>query len=94
MGGCAPRTGNSALRLCQGRLDRFLLLSGRSFSHRLPWIFLPVRLITADFADQKGPLQNVMLIDNETWLPRTQSLLNEVNQEHIPAGFTQVAPPQ
>jgi hypothetical protein len=56
--------------------------------------FLPVRLITADFADQKGPLQNVMLIDNETWLPRTQSLLDEVNRVHIPAGFTQVAPPQ
>jgi hypothetical protein len=73
---------------------------------RQPWIhgyremwvdsttFLPVRLITADFADLKGPLQNVMLIDNETWLPRTQSLLDEVNQVHIPAGFTQVAPPQ
>jgi hypothetical protein len=66
--------------------------------YREMWVdsttFLPVRLITADFADQKGPLQNVMLIDNETWLPRTQSLLNEVNQVHIPAGFTQVAPPQ
>jgi hypothetical protein len=56
--------------------------------------FLPVRLITADFADQKGPLQDVMLIDNESWLPRTQTLLDEVNQVHIPAGFTQVAPPQ
>jgi len=56
--------------------------------------FLPVRLIMADFADQKGPLQNVMLVDNESWLPRTQALLDEVNQVHIPAGFTQVAPPQ
>jgi hypothetical protein len=56
--------------------------------------FLPVRIITADFANQKGPLQNVMLIDNETWLPRTKSLLDMVNQVHIPAGFTQVPPPQ
>jgi hypothetical protein len=56
--------------------------------------FLPVRTITADFANQKGPLQNVMLIDNETWLPRTKSLLDQVNDVHIPAGFTQVAPPQ
>ena len=56
--------------------------------------FLPVRLIQADFADQKGPLQHDILIDNETWLPRTQSLLDEVNRVHIPAGFTQVAPPQ
>jgi hypothetical protein len=56
--------------------------------------FLPVRLITADFADQKGPLRSDILIDNESWLPRTQALVNEVNQVHIPAGFTQVAPPQ
>ena len=35
-----------------------------------------------------------MLVDNESWLPRTQALLDEVNQVHIPAGFTQVAPPQ
>jgi hypothetical protein len=66
--------------------------------YREMWVdsttFLPVRLITADFADQKGPLQNVMLIDNESWLPRTQALLDEVDQVHIPAGFTQVAPPQ
>jgi hypothetical protein len=73
---------------------------------RQPWVhgyrelwvdsttFLPVRLITADFANQKGPLQNVMLIDNESWLPRTQALLDRVNHVHIPAGFTQVAPPQ
>ena len=56
--------------------------------------FLPVRLIMADFADQKGPLQNDMVIDDETYLPRSQSLLNEVNQVHIPAGFKQVAPPK
>jgi hypothetical protein len=56
--------------------------------------FLPVRTITADFANQKGPLQNVLLIDNETWLPRTKSLLDMVNQVHIPAGFTQVPAPQ
>jgi hypothetical protein len=66
--------------------------------YREMWVdsttFLPVRLIQADFADQKGPLQNDILIDNETWLPRTSSLLNEVNQVHIPAGFKQVAPPK
>jgi hypothetical protein len=56
--------------------------------------FLPVRMIIADFANQKGPLQNVILIDNESWLPRTKSLLNIVNHVHIPAGFTQVPPPQ
>ena len=53
-----------------------------------------VRTITADFANQKGPLQNVMLIDNEWWLPRTKSLLDTVNHVHIPAGFKQVPPPQ
>jgi hypothetical protein len=66
--------------------------------YREMWVdstsFLPVRLIQADFADQKGPLQNDILIDNESWLPRTPSLLNEVNQVHIPAGFKQVAPPK
>jgi hypothetical protein len=56
--------------------------------------FLPVRLITADFANLKGPIKNVRLISNETWLPRTKQLLNMVNHVHIPAGFTQVAPPQ
>ena len=56
--------------------------------------FLPVRMIIADFANQKGPLQNVILIDNESWLPRTKSLLNIVNHVHIPAGFTRVPPPQ
>jgi hypothetical protein len=56
--------------------------------------FLPVRVITADFADQNGPLKNVLLISNDSWLPRTKSLLTMVNQVHIPAGFRQVAPPQ
>ena len=56
--------------------------------------FLPVRTITADFANLKGPQQNDMLIDNETWLPRTKSLLDMVNHVHIPAGFKQVPPPQ
>jgi len=56
--------------------------------------FLPVRLITADFANLKGPMKNVRLIDNETWLPRTKQLLTMVNHVHIPAGFTHVAPPQ
>jgi hypothetical protein len=56
--------------------------------------FLPVRTIMADFADTAGPLKNVMLIDSQTWLPRTASLLDMVNHVHIPAGFRQVAPPQ
>jgi hypothetical protein len=56
--------------------------------------FLPVRTITADFASQKGPLRNVKLIDNDTWLPRTKSLIDKVNDVRIPAGFTKVAPPQ
>lgn len=56
--------------------------------------FQPVRLITADFANSKGPLKNVKLVANETWLPRTKQMLDMVNHVHIPAGFTQVAPPQ
>jgi hypothetical protein len=56
--------------------------------------FLPLRTIMADFADTTGPLKNVLLIDNETWLPRTPSLLNMVNHVHIPAGFRQVPPPK
>ena len=56
--------------------------------------FLPVRVITADFANDSGPLKNVLLISNDSWLPRTRSLLTMVNQVHIPAGFRQVAPPQ
>jgi hypothetical protein len=56
--------------------------------------FLPLRTITADFANLRGPAKNVRLIGNETWLPRTRSLLNMVNQVHIPAGFHKVAPPQ
>jgi hypothetical protein len=56
--------------------------------------FLPVRIIMADFADSGGPLKNVMLVNNETWLPRTTSLLDMVNHVRIPAGFRQVAPPQ
>jgi len=65
--------------------------------YREMWVdsttFLPVQLIMADFADQKGPLQNDLLIDNETWLPRTQALLSTVNRVRIPAGFKHVAPP-
>jgi hypothetical protein len=56
--------------------------------------FLPVRVIQADFANQKGSLRNVALIENETWLPRTKSLLNKVNDVRIPAGFKQVPAPQ
>jgi len=56
--------------------------------------FLPVREIMADFASAKGPLKNVMPVAHDTWLPRTKSLLDMVNHVRIPAGFTQVAPPQ
>jgi hypothetical protein len=56
--------------------------------------FLPVREITADFANTNGPLKNVKLIANDTWLPRSESLLSKVNNVHIPAGFRQVAPPK
>lgn len=56
--------------------------------------FLPLRTITADFANTNTPLKNVQLIDNDTWLPRTTSLLDMVNHVHIPAGFRQVASPQ
>jgi len=48
----------------------------------------------AGFANTTSPLKNVQLINNETWLPRTTSLLDMVNHVHIPAGFRQVAPPQ
>jgi hypothetical protein len=73
---------------------------------RSPWVngyrelwvdsqtFLPVRTITADFANTNGPLKNVELIENDTWLPRTKALVGMVNNVHIPAGFRQVAPPQ
>jgi hypothetical protein len=56
--------------------------------------FLPLRTIMADFANTTGPLKNVQLINDNTWLPRTPSLLDMVNHVHIPAGFRQVAPPQ
>lgn len=56
--------------------------------------FLPLRTIMADFANTDGPLKNVLLIANETWLPRTAALLDTVNNVHIPAGFRQVAPPR
>jgi hypothetical protein len=56
--------------------------------------FLPVREIMADFANAKGPLKNVMLVGDDSWLPRTKSLLDMVNHVQIPAGFTRVAPPQ
>jgi hypothetical protein len=39
-------------------------------------------------------LLNEALIENETWLPRTKSLLNKVNDVRIPAGFKQVPAPQ
>jgi hypothetical protein len=56
--------------------------------------FLPLRVIMADFANTTGPLKNVRLIETDTWLPRTSSLLDMVNHVHIPAGFRQVAPPR
>ena len=56
--------------------------------------FLPLRTIMADFASTTGPLKNVQLIDDDTWLARTAPLLDMVNHVHIPAGFRQVAPPR
>jgi hypothetical protein len=73
---------------------------------RSPWVqgyrelwvdsqtFLPLREVTADFANTNGPLKNVILVGNDTWLPRTSSLVKMVNNVHIPAGFSKVAPPQ
>lgn len=49
--------------------------------------FLPLRTIV------KGP-GNLTRVSNDTWLPRTSSLVNMVNHVHIPAGFRQVAPPK
>jgi hypothetical protein len=36
---------------------------------------MPVRLITADFANTKGPMKSVQLVASETWLPRTGRFL-------------------
>jgi hypothetical protein len=73
-----------------------ILASARGY--RELWVdsrtFLPLRTIAADFASTSGPLKNVVLIENDTWLPRTPSLRDMVNHVHIPAGFRQVAPPQ
>jgi hypothetical protein len=78
--------------------DTIGLRSPWADGYRELWVnartFLPVRVIMADFANSSGPLKNVMLIDNETWLPRTESLLNMINNVHLPAGFTQVASPK
>jgi hypothetical protein len=78
---------------------RAIGLRGRwADGYRELWVdsktFLPVRTVTADFANQAGPLKNVRLVENETWLPRSKSLLTMVNHVAIPAGFTKVAPPQ
>jgi hypothetical protein len=78
--------------------DAIGLRSRWADGYRELWVdaqtFLPVREITADFANSNGPLKNVTLVANETWLPRTRSLLDMVNDVRIPAGFSQVAPPQ
>jgi hypothetical protein len=52
--------------------------------------FLPVRVFVDYYANQGTPSQDLKLTGNLTWLPRTESLVNMVNQVHIPAGFTQV----
>lgn len=66
--------------------------------YREMWVdsqtFLPLRFVYADFANESGPSRNVQIIGNDTWLPRTASLLGTVNSVHIPAGFRQVAPPK
>lgn len=67
---------------------------------RLPWAadgyrelwvdsqtFLPLRTI------EKGP-GNLTRTSDEAWLSRTQQLTSKVNDIHIPAGYTQVAPPK
>jgi hypothetical protein len=60
---------------------------------RSPWAD-GYRELWVDFANEKGPMKNVLLIGNETWLPRTRSLLDTVNHVHIPAGFRKVAAPR
>jgi hypothetical protein len=56
--------------------------------------FLPVRIFVDYYANQGTPSQDLKLTGNLTWLPRTESLVNMVNHVHVPAGFTQVAPPR
>jgi hypothetical protein len=56
--------------------------------------FLPVRIFVDYYANQGTPSQDLKLTGNLTWLPRTQSLVNMVNNVHIPAGFRQVTSPQ
>jgi hypothetical protein len=56
--------------------------------------FLPVRIFVDYYANMPGPSTDLKLTGNLTWLPRTESLVNMVNQVHIPAGFEQVAPPR
>ena len=48
--------------------------------------FLPVQFIKE--------VGNAQLVANESWLPRTNQLVDMVNHVDIPAGFTQVAPPK
>jgi hypothetical protein len=89
-----------------GRGQVIVAIAASRVGLRGPWVdgyrelwvdsqtFLPVRFITADFANQNGPLKNVRIVGSESWLPRTTKLVNMVNHVDIPAGFTQVAPPK
>jgi hypothetical protein len=51
--------------------------------------YQPVRVIKA-FSTRKGDT----LVFNETWLPRSPSLVSLANHPRIPAGFSHVAAPQ
>lgn len=66
--------------------------------YREVWVdsatFQPLQVIQADFANKPGPLQHDVMVTNETWLPRSASLVNLVNHPKIPVGFTQVPAPQ
>jgi hypothetical protein len=53
-----------------------------------------LRVIQADFANTRGPLQHDIMISDESWLSRSTALVNLVNHPKIPAGFTQVPAPQ
>jgi hypothetical protein len=78
--------------------DTIVLRGPWILGYRELWVdsqtFLPVRVFVDYYANQGTPSQDLKFTGNLTWLPRTQSLANMVNQVHIPAGFKQVAPPQ
>jgi hypothetical protein len=78
--------------------DTIVLRGPWAVGYRELWVdsqtFLPVRIFVDYYANQGTPSQDLKLTGNLTWLPRTESLVNMVNHVHLPAGFTQVAPPR